>query len=387
MDFRLSDEQELIRQTAARIAREVVAPRAAQLDETGEYPEDIYQVFKETGLLGLNFPEEYGGSGAGTLGLGLAVEEIAKVENACALMLLLTKLSTSAIMYAGTEEQKRKYGEGTATGAIRGAFALTEPGAGSDSANIQTRAVQDGDHYRITGTKQWISGGTVADFFLVATKTRPEAGSKGFTVFIVDRDTPGFRVGKTDRKMGVHGVPTCELIFDEARVPASQIVGKVHEGFKVIMWNLNSVRPIVAARGLGTAEGAIQYAVDYARQRQTFGKPIIEHQMIQQMIADVAMRIEASRWLTYHACQIVDEGHATREYAHYLSMAKAFASETAVEAADKALQMLGGNGYMMDHPTERFYRDARQLMIVEGSSQIQRLLIARAVADDLLNWR
>ncbi len=387
MDFRLSDEQELIRQTAARIAREVVAPRAAQLDETGEYPEDIYQVFKETGLLGLNFPEEYGGSGAGTLGLGLAVEEIAKVENACALMLLLTKLSTSAIMYAGTEEQKRKYGEGTATGTIRGAFALTEPGAGSDSANIQTRAVQDGDHFRITGTKQWISGGTVADFFLVATKTRPEAGSKGFTVFIVDRDTPGFRVGKTDRKLGVHGVPTCELIFDEARVPASQIVGKVHEGFKVIMWNLNSVRPIVAARGLGTAEGAIQYAVDYARQRQTFGKPIIEHQMIQQMIADVAMRIEASRWLTYHACQIVDEGHATREYAHYLSMAKAFASETAVEAADKALQILGGNGYMMDHPTERFYRDARQLMIVEGSSQIQRLLIARAVADDLLNWR
>ncbi len=387
MDFRLSDEQELIRQTAARIAREVVAPRAAQLDETGEYPEDIYQVFKETGLLGLNFPEEYGGSGAGTLGLGLAVEEIAKVENACALMLLLTKLSTSAIMYAGTEEQKRKYGEGTATGTIRGAFALTEPGAGSDSANIQTRAVQDGDHYRITGTKQWISGGTVADFFLVATKTRPEAGSKGFTVFIVDRDTPGFRVGKTDRKLGVHGVPTCELIFDEARVPASQIVGKVNEGFKVIMWNLNSVRPIVAARGLGTAEGAIQYAVDYARQRQTFGKPIIEHQMIQQMIADVAMRIEASRWLTYHACQIVDEGHATREYAHYLSMAKAFASETAVEAADKALQILGGNGYMMDHPTERFYRDARQLMIVEGSSQIQRLLIARAVADDLLNWR
>lgn len=387
MDFQLTDEHELIRQTARRIAREVVAPRAAALDETGEYPEDIFQVFKETGLLGLNFPEAYGGSGAGTMGLGLAVEEIAKVENSCALMLLLTKLSTSAIMYAGTEEQKRTYGQGTATGARRGAFGLTEPGAGSDSANIQTRAVQDGAYYRITGTKHWISGASVADFFMVATKTDPQAGSKGFTVFLVERDTPGFRVGQSDRKMGVHGVPTCELIFDEAKVPATQILGRVNEGFKLIMWNLNSVRPIVAARALGTAEGAIQYAVDYAKQRQTFGKPIIEHQMIQQMIADVAMRIEASRWLTYRACQLVDEGKATKEYAHHLSIAKAFASETAVDAADKAVQILGGNGYMMDHPTERFFRDARQLMIVEGTSQVQRILIAGAVRDDLLNWR
>ncbi|HKD74735.1 MAG TPA: acyl-CoA dehydrogenase family protein, partial [Ktedonobacterales bacterium] len=225
------------------------------------------------------------------------------------------------------------------------------------------------------------------DFFMVATKTDPDAGSKGFTVFIVDRDTPGFRVGKADRKMGVRGVPTCELIFDEAKVPAKNILGAENQGFKLIMWNLNSVRPIVAARGLGTAEGAIQYAVDYAQQRETFGKPIIEHQAIQMMIADVAMRIEASRWLTYHACTLVDEGKADKEHAHVLSMAKAFATETAVEAADKAVQILGGNGYMMEHPTERFYRDARQLMIVEGTSQIQRLLIARAVADDLLNWR
>ena len=387
MDFRLTEEQEMIRQTARRIAREVVAPRAAALDETGEYPEDIFQVYKETGLLGLNFPEAYGGSGAGTLGLGLAVEEIAKVDNSCALMLLLTKLSTSAIMHGGTEEQKRTYGQGTATGALRGAFGLTEPGAGSDSANIQTRAVQDGDDYRITGTKHWISGASVADFFLVATKTDPAAGSRGFTVFIVDRDTPGFRVGKSDRKMGVHGVPTCELIFDEARVPARQIVGRVNDGFRLIMWNLNSVRPIVAARALGTAEGAIQYAVDYAKQRQTFGQPIIHHQMIQAMIAEVAMRIEASRWLTYHACQVVDDGHADREHAHILSIAKAFASETAVEAADKAVQILGGNGYMMDHPSERYYRDARQLTIVEGTSQVQRLIIARAVEDELLNWR
>lgn len=387
MDFRLTEEQELIRDTARRIAQEVIAPRAAELDETGEYPEDIFQVYKEAGLLGLWFPEEYGGSGAGTMGLGLAVEEVAKVENSCSLMLLLTKLSTSAILQFGNEEQKRKYCKGTATGELRGAFGLTEPGAGSDSANIQTRAERHGSEYVLNGTKHYISGASVADFFLVATKTDIKGGSRGFTVFIVDRDTPGFRVGKADKKMGVHGVPTCELIFEDARVPVSQIVGAENQGFKAIMWNLNSVRPIVAARGLGTAEGAIQYAIEYAKQRRTFGQPVIEHQAIQMMIADVAMRIEASRLLTYQACLLVDEGKAGKEHAHWLSMAKCFATETAVEAADKALQIMGGIGYMQESATERFYRDARQLTIVEGTSQIQRLIIARAVAEDMLNWK
>ncbi len=386
MDFTLSEEQQLIRETARRIAHEVIAPRAAELDETGIYPEDIYQTLKETGLLGLWFPEEYGGSGAGTLGLGLAVEEVAKIDNSCALMLLLTKLSTSAILLAGTAEQKREYCRKTATGERRGAFGLTEPGAGSDAANIQTRAERHGAEYILNGTKHWISGASVADFFLVATKTDLTAGSRGFTTFIVERETPGFRVGKQDRKMGVHGVPTCELIFEDARVPASQMLGQENDGFKLIMWNLNSVRPIVAARGLGTAEGAIQYAIDYAKQRQTFGHAIIDHQAIQLMIADVAMRIEASRLLTYQACSLVDQGKAGREHAHFLSMAKAFATETAVDAADKAVQIMGGLGYMQESATERFYRDARQLTIVEGTSQIQRLIIARAVADDLLRF-
>lgn len=386
MDFQLSEEQQLIRDTARRIATEVIAPRAAELDETGIYPEDIFQVYKETGLLGLGFPEELGGSGAGLFGLALAVEEVAKVENSCSLMLLLTRLSTTAILRGGNEEQKQKYCGGTARGELRGAFGLTEPGAGSDSANISTRAVRQGDEYILNGTKCYISGASVADFFLVAAKTNPEAGSKGFSVFIVDRDTPGFRVGKADRKMGVHGVPTCELIFEDARVPAKNLVGRENDGFKLIMFNLNSVRPCVAARGLGTAEGAMQYAVNYARQRQTFGKPIIEHQAIQMMVADVAMRIEASRLLTYQAALMVDAGQADRHHAHFLSMAKAFATETAVDACDKALQMMGGLGYMQESATERFYRDARQLTIVEGSSQVQRLIIARAVIDDLLNW-
>jgi alkylation response protein AidB-like acyl-CoA dehydrogenase len=386
MDFALTDEQQLIRETARRIAREVIAPRAPELDETGIYPEDIFQTFKETGLLGLWFPEEYGGSGAGTLGLGLAVEEVAKVDNACALILLLTKLSTSAIMLGGSEAQKREYCAKTASGERRGAFGLTEPGAGSDSANIQTRAQRHGDEYILNGTKAYISGASAADFFMVAAKTDLSAGSRGFTVFIVDRDTPGFRVGKHDRKMGVHGVPTCELIFEDARVPARQILGKENDGFRLIMWNLNSVRPIVATRGLGTAEGAIQYAIDYAKQRHTFGQPIIEHQAVQMMIADVAMHIEASRLLAYQACILVDQGKAGRDDAHFLSMAKAFATETAVEAADKALQIMGALGYMQESATERYYRDARQLTIVEGTSQVQRLIIARAVAQDLLRF-
>jgi alkylation response protein AidB-like acyl-CoA dehydrogenase len=386
VDFTLTDEQQLIRDTARRIAREVIAPRAAELDESGAYPEDIFQTFKDTGLLGLWLPEEYGGSGAGTLGLGLAVEEVAKVDNACALMLLLTKLSTSAILYAGSEAQKQEYCHKTATGERRGAFGLTEPGAGSDSANIQTRAERHGDEFILNGTKAYISGASAADFFMVATKTDPKAGARGFTVFIVERDTPGFRVGKHDRKMGVHGVPTCELIFEDARVPASQILGRENGGFRLIMWNLNSVRPIVAARGLGTAEGAIQYAIDYAKQRHTMGEPIIQHQAIQMMLADVAMHIEASRLLTYQACQLVDQGKAGREHAHFLSMAKAFATETAVEAADKAVQIMGALGYMQETPTERFYRDARQLTIVEGTSQVQRLIIARALAEDMLRF-
>ena len=297
MDFRLNDEHQMVQETMRRIALERIQPRAAAIDESGEYPEDIYQVFRETGMLGVAIPEEYEGAGTGTLGLAIAVEEASKFCQASALILLLTKLSTASILYFGNEEQKRKYLTGTATGTLRGAFGLTEPGTGSDSANIRTTAKRDGDHYILNGTKHWISGATVADFFVVATKTDPTAGSKGFSVFIVDRDTPGFSVGKQERKMGVRGVPTAELIMQDARVPATNMVGLENQGFKVIMANLNSVRPVVAARGVGMAEGALQYATDYAKQRETFGKPIIEHQAIQFMLAETAMRAEASRLL------------------------------------------------------------------------------------------
>jgi len=386
MNFEFSDEQKALQQLARRVAKEKVAPRAAELDETGIYPEDIFAVFRDTGLLGTGIPVEYDGSGLGIVGLAIAVEEVAKYCNSCALMLLLTRLGTSAILYGGTEEQKRKYLPAVATGRMRSAFALTEPGAGSDSGQIRTSAVRDGDHYVLNGTKQWISGATVADFFVVAAKTRPDAGNKGFSVFIVEKDTPGFRVGSHNKKMGVKGVPTAELIFENARVPAANLLGTEHEGFKLIMSNLNSLRPVVAARGLGTAEGCLAYAIQYAKERETFGKKIIHHQAIQFSLAEIAMQVEAVRLLTYKAASMVDAGQYGKKAAPYFSMAKALATELANKAAYDCLQVMGSYGYSTEYPMERYYRDARQLTIVEGTSQIQRLIISNALIDGDLTY-
>ncbi len=381
MDFQFNDDQKQLQKLARQVAKEKVAPRAAEMDESGIYPEDIFQTFRDTGLLGVGIPEEYDGGGMGISGLAIAVEETAKYCNSSALILLLTRLGTSAILFGGNEEQKKHYVGGVATGQLRCAFGLTEPGAGSDSANIRTSARRDGNHYILNGTKHWISGATVADFFVVATKTKADAGSKGISVFIVDKDTPGFRVGKSNKKMGVKGVPTAELIMEDARVPAENMLGTENEGFKLIMRNLNSLRPVVAARGLGTAEGCIDYATQYAKERETFGKKIIEHQAIQFILAELAMQTEAARLLTYQAAKMVDDNNFGKENAAYLSMAKAFATELANKAAYDCLQVMGSYGYSAEYPMERYYRDARQLTIVEGTSQVQRLIISKALMD------
>ena len=386
MDFEFNAEQKALQQLARQVAREKVAPRAAEMDETGEYPEDIFAVFRETGLLGVGLPEEYEGSGLGITGLAIAVEETAKYCNSSALMLLLTRLGTSAILFGGTDDQKKHYLPAVATGRMRSAFALTEPGAGSDSGNICTSARRDGKHYVLNGTKQWISGATVADFFIVAVKTTPGIGNKGMSVFIVEKDTPGFRVGAHNKKMGVKGVPTAELIFEDARVPAENLLGRENEGFKLVMANLNSLRPVVAARGLGTAEGCVAYALQYARERETFGKKLIEHQAINFMLAELAMQIEAARLLTYQAAKMVDDGKVGKQAAPYFSMAKAFASELANRAAYDCMQVMGSYGYSTEYPMERYFRDARQLTIVEGTSQIQRVIIANALIDGDLKY-
>ena len=382
MDFTLSEEHRLIQETARRIAKEKIAPRAAEMDETQEYPEDIFQAFKETGLTGLTIPTAYGGSGAGMLALALAVEEAAKYCCASGLMLLLSALPSQPVMIGGDERQKKWIGEGIASGSIKGAFCLTEPNHGSDAGNLETRAVRDGDDYVINGEKIYISGGTVADYVIAFARTNGKPGPRGISAFIVETTTPGFRVAGQDRKMGVRGVPTADIVFEDCRVPAENLVGGVEgEGFNHAMLTLNSCRPVVGARGVGLAEGAMTYALEFARQRQAFGKPIADLQAIQFMFADMAIQIEAARLLVYQGAWRVDQGLFGREHAAYLSIAKAFATETAVKVSSDAMQVLGAQGYMMDHPLERHYRDARQLMIVEGSSQIQRVVIARSLLE------
>ncbi len=380
MDYELTETHRLIRDTARRIARERVQPRAAQLDEEGQYPEDIFGVFRQAGLMGLTIPTEYGG-GASFLALALAVEETAKYCCASGLILLLSALSTQSIVIGGSDELKQAWLPRSAAGDVRGAFCLTEPNAGSDAAAIESRAVRDGDEYVIDGEKMFISGGSVADFVVTFAKTDPAAGSRGFSAFVVPTDSPGFSVARLDRKMGVTGVPTANLVFQGCRVPAANLIGEEGRGFRIAMLTMGTCRPVVGARGLGLAQGALAYALDFARQRRTFGRPILEHQAIQFMLADMATQIEASRHLIYHACWLVDQGKYDRQYAPYLSFAKVFATEMAVKASSDALQVLGAQGYMKDHPLERHYRDARQLMIVEGTSQVQRMIIAHGLAE------
>jgi len=381
VDFELTEEQKLIRSTARRIAQERVAPRAAEIDQTKEYPEDIFQLYKEQGLLGLAIPTEYGGSGAGIVGLCLAIEEVAKYCCSSGLILLLSLLPTAPILIAGNEEQKQTYVRKVAEGQYRAAFGLTEPDAGSDVANMRTRAVREGNEYILNGEKCFISGATVGDFYTIFAKTDPAAGNRGVSAFIVPRNAPGFSVGRVDKKMGVRGVPTAQLVMQDCRIPAENMLGQEGQGFKTAMLSLNYLRGAVGARALGLAEGALQYAVEYARNRYAYGEPIINLQGLQFMIADMVSQIEAARLLMYQAALMVDHGKYLKEDAGMLSVAKLLATEMAVKVASDALQLLGANGYMEDHPLERMYRDVRQLTIVEGTSQIQRVHIARAIVD------
>src|SRR5438105_3299249 len=387
MDFDLPDELQQLQKTVRKLAQDKVRPRAREIDDSAEYPEDLFEVFRDAGLLGLVLPEEYGGGGAGILGLTLAIEEVAKYSNTAALMLLLTRLPTGPVLIAGSEEQKQQYVRAVATGAQRAAFGLSEPQAGSDVVGMRTKAVRDGDDWVLNGTKCWMSGVVQADWYCVFAKTGPADSRKhdDISCFIVDRSLPGVSVGRTDDKMGVRGVDTGELVLDEVRVPSENVVGE-GGGFRLAMLGLNSMRPIVAARGIGLAEGALMYAVEYVKQREAFGQSIADFQGIQWKIAELAAEIEAARLLTYRAAWMADRSLFTKEYVPFLSMAKYYATELAVKVSGEALQMLGAAGYMEDHLTELYYRDAKQLTIVEGTTQVQLGLIARGVLDHDLWW-
>ncbi len=389
MDFGLSDELVALRDTVRRIAQDKVKPRAREIDETNEYPQDLFELFRDAGLLGLVIPTEYGGSGAGILGLTIAIEEVAKYSNAAALMLLLTRLPTGPVLIAGSHEQKRQYVAPIADGSQRAAFGLSEPQAGSDVMGMRTRAVPDGDGgWVLNGTKCWMSGVVQADWYCVFAKTSEDPSERrhdSVTCFVVERSWDGVEVGGTDRKMGVRGVDTGELLLHDVRVPASNVVGEVG-GFRLAMLGLNSMRPVVAARGIGLAEGALMYATEYVQERAAFGKTVADFQGIQWQIAELATEIEAARLLTYRAAALADEAKFTKQWVPFLSMAKYYATEVAVKASNVCLQMLGAAGYMKDHPMELYYRDAKQLTIVEGTSQIQMGLIARGVLDRDLWW-
>lgn len=388
MEFELSDELRELQAQVRRLSREKILPRARDIDRSGEYPQDIFDAFADAELLGLCIPQEYGGSGAGILGLTLAIEEVTKYSNVLGLMLLLTRLPTGPLLIAGTEEQKRRYLPDIAAGRSRASFCLSEPGAGSDVAGMSTRVVPDPDvdgGFILNGAKCWISGALQADWFVVFAKIGDPASRdhRDIGCFIVDSSRVGVTRPRVDRKMGVKGIDTADVVFEDVRISPEHVIGG---GFRLIMQSLNAMRPIVAARGIGLAEGALMYAVDYVKNRSAFGQTIGDFQGIQWEIAKCATEIEAARLLTYRAACLADQGKFTKEYVPQLSMAKYFASEVAVTASGLAVQLLGAAGYMEDHPTEMFYRDARQLTIVEGTSQVQLGLIGRGVLARDMWW-
>jgi alkylation response protein AidB-like acyl-CoA dehydrogenase len=387
MDFDLSPELAELQQVVRRLAREKVAPRAREIDSTGEYPEDLFQAFVGAGLMGLCIPEDLGGSGAGILGLTIAIEEVAKYSNSASLMLLLSRLPAGPVLIAGSEAQQRRYVTPIATGEARAGFGLSEPGAGSDVVGMKTRATPDGDGWILNGTKCWMSGVVQADWYVIFAKTGPvdSRAHDSISAFIVERGWDGVEVGRTDKKMGVKGVDTGELILTDVHVPAENVIGEVG-GFRLAMLGLNAMRPIVAARGIGLAEGALMYAVEYVKQRAAFGQTIADFQGIPWKIAGLAAEIEAARLLTYRAAMLADAGKFTKEWVPYLSIAKYYATELAVKVSGEALQMLGAAGYMEEHMTELYYRDAKQLTIVEGTSQVQLGLIGRGVLNHDLWW-
>jgi alkylation response protein AidB-like acyl-CoA dehydrogenase len=388
VDFELSDELIELQRTVRRLAQQKIKPRAREVDKSGEYPQDFFNVFRDAGLLGLCLPESLGGSGAGIMGLTIAIEEVAKYSNTAALMLLLTRLPVGPVLIAGTEEQQHRYLPCIADGSARAAFGLSEPQAGSDVMGMRTRAVADaGEGWILNGTKCWMSGIKEADWYTVFAKTS-DATSRAHdsvSAFIVERSWDGVDIGRTDHKMGVRGVDTGELLLNDVHVPSENLIGEVG-GFRLAMLGLNSMRPIVAARGIGLAEGALMYATEYVKQRAAFDQTIADFQGIQWEIAKCAVDIEAARLLTYRSALLADAGKFTKEYVPYLSMAKYHATELAVRASGLAVQLLGAAGYMEDHPTEQWYRDAKQLTIVEGTSQVQLGLIARGVLGHDLWW-
>jgi acyl-CoA dehydrogenase len=373
--YDLPQEHKDFRDTIRQIVDEKVRPRAAEIDETGEYPWDVRKLFAEQDILALPFAEQYGGTGTGTLMLQIAVEEIAKACASSALILMVQELGTLPIALFGSDELKERLLPRCATGEWSPAFALSEPEAGSDAASMRTTAVRDGDSWVINGSKNWITNSGVADFYVVFAMTDRE--NRRLSAFVVEKDRAGFSVGKLEHKLGIKGSPTGSPIFEDVRVPSENLIGAEGKGLSVALGTLERTRLGAAAQAVGIAQGATDYANAYAKERIAFGKPINELQAIQFKLADMETRTAAARELLYKACAMADRGEPS--LAKHTSMAKLFASDTAMWVTIEAIQVLGGYGYVSEYPVERMMRDAKITQIYEGTNEIQRVVIARAM--------
>ncbi|MDY6796385.1 MAG: acyl-CoA dehydrogenase family protein [Actinomycetota bacterium] len=373
--YELNEEQKMLQQTVRQLAKDKVEPRAVEIDATQEYPWDMFELLRDNDLLALCFPEELDGAGADLLTVCLAIEELARVCVNTSLILGVCKLGSQPIMLAGNDEQLKKYIPPLARGDVQCAFGLTEPGAGSDAAAMSTKAVKKGDVYVINGQKCFITNGGIADTYSVFGLTDDSVGVKGISAFIVEKNFPGFEVAKIEHKMGIRGSRTAELVFTDMEVPAENLLGKEGEGFKIAMMTLDRTRPSIGAQAVGLAQGALDYAVSYAKERVQFGGPIGRLQGIQFMLADMAIQVEAARHLVYRSAAMMES--AGREASAVSAMAKCFASDTAMKITVDAVQILGGVGYMTEYPLERMMRDAKITQIYEGTNQIQRVVIAR----------
>lgn len=374
MDYLFTDEQKMIKELAHKIAEEKVRPAAAKYDQTEEFPWDVIKVLGESDLFGLFIPEQYGGLGTSVLNLCLVTEELSRACGGIAVCYAASALGTFPIILFGNDEQKKRYLPDLAKGIKVAAFGLTEPEAGSDASAIKTTARKVGDHYVLNGTKHFITNGGEAQVYTVVAMTDKNKGARGASAFIVDKGTPGFTFGKKEEKLGIRASVTQELVFNDCKVPAANLLSKEGMGFIVTMKTFDMSRPGVAAQALGIAQGALELATKYARERQQFGKSISSFQGIQWMLADMATEIEAARALVYAVARMVDAG--IKDVGKESAMAKLFASDVAMKVTTDALQIFGGYGYMKDYPIEKYMRDAKITQIYEGTNQIQRNIIA-----------
>jgi alkylation response protein AidB-like acyl-CoA dehydrogenase len=377
MNYMLNEDLQAIKEICIEIGEKHILPIRAELDEENKFPREIMNIMAQSDLFTIYIPEEYGGTGMGSMALAVATEELSRYCGGVAVSYAANALGAMPILLMGSEEQKKKYLPQLASGEKLCAFALTEPEAGSDAGGVKTRAIKDGDHYILNGTKQWITNGGEAQIYTVIALTDPERGARGASAFIVEEGTPGFSYGKKENKMGIRASATRELIFEDCRIPAENLISREGYGFMVAMKTLDNSRPGVAAQAVGIAQGALDEALKYSNERKQFGVKINSFQGLQFMLADMGTQIEAARALTYTAAGLIDSG--AKNFNKVSAMAKVFASDVAMKVTTDAVQILGGYGYMKEYPVEKMMRDAKITQIYEGTNQIQRSVIAKAM--------